>query len=594
MGRLYQCGFEMNRLINNVEALEVQDAGSNANHYISSAVVYSGAYAGRLVPLVSGGYPQFRYPLSTTDDQDFVILRFRLYVHAFANVAAKLLDYYTTGYALRVHIILNTNGSIVLNDEDGTIGTSSAGDIVVDTWYRLELKLDKTGAGGAHIVELKKNGDVLLTSSTRNISTNIGYIYNGFDVSATAGDYYLDDIALNDDSGSFQNDYPGDGKIIYAFPNKAGDNAQWTRNTGSLNYANADDPPFAGGADDATTYNYSNTVNQIDDFNVACTQLSYTQDFSGVVIPTGWTAFGNSTWAYNGATAQETVVGSEDPCKLLYTDVVHNKNRTVVAKVKFDAIGTGDDRVGITVLGQSSDGKGYNLVLHGNNALAWLNDGIAWGSNTAIAPNVGETWWFKAQYLNGTFSGKAWKVGDSEPAWMITWTITPSDAFQYSGLTGNGSSATSRCTYDDFNIITSGLSITDTINVVAVNVRYTCDNASAPASFVVRCKATSGGTVEESAAITPNSTSWFTNSNTVNVMFAPLTMYDLPGASTTAWTASDLDTAQIGYRISTGNTNNVRISTVWMSIDYTYVAPTNKNVDLTDAAYLQTGPQRGA
>ncbi len=106
---------------------------------------------------------------------------------------------------------------------------------------------------------------------------------------------------------------------------------------------------------------------------------------------------------------------------------------------------------------------------------------------------------------------------------------------------------------------------------------------------------TNGNTLAEIvAAITPNSTSWFTNSNTVNVMFAPLTMYDLPGASTTAWTASDLDTAQIGYRISTGNTNNVRISTVWMSIDYTYVAPTNKNVDLTDAAYLQTGPQRGA
>ena len=74
--------------------------------------------------------------------------------------------------------------------------------------------------------------------------------------------------------------------------------------------------------------------------------------------------------------------------------------------------------------------------------------------------------------------------------------------------------------------------------------------------------------VEESAAITPNSTAWKTNAN-ADPRNPILVLYDLPGASTDPWTSSNLDSAQIGYRCSTTNTNNAQISTVWLAFDYT-------------------------
>jgi hypothetical protein len=411
MARLLNCGFELNKLADSMEVREMVDGGGNYYHYLSSTTIYSGTYAGRLLTAVAGTYPQYKQVICTDDSADFLVARMRFNFHAFGNTITDFLTFCDNSYSGRIKMQVNTNGSVVLVDEDGTVGTSAAGTIVVDTWYRAELKLDKTGAGGAHICQLKLDGNILLGSTTRNISRNISFVYCGFGPGAfTAGEVFMDDYSINDDAGTFQNDYLGDGKLIYLFPDSAGDNADWTRSTGANNWANVDDPPASGGPNDATDYNYSNTVNQIDDFNI------------GTTIP-------------------------------------------------------------------------------------------------------------------------------------------------------------------------SSPSVSDTINMVAVNVRYTCDNSGAPASFVVRCKASASGTVEESSAITPNTTAWRLNSNDANFLFAPLTLYDLPGASTTVWTATELETAQIGYRISTGNTNNVRISTIWMVVDYTYVAPVPRNIDLTLDSYLNVGPQ---
>lgn len=107
----------------------------------------------------------------------------------------------------------------------------------------------------------------------------------------------------------------------------------------------------------------------------------------------------------------------------------------------------------------------------------------------------------------------------------------------------------------------------DTINVVAVGVRYNGAGASANASFVLRIKASASGTVEESSAITPSNTTWVTNANSSPRNY-PLVLYDLPGASTTAWTKNDLEQAQIGVRLSATSTNAAQVSTLWASVDY--------------------------
>ncbi len=144
--------------------------------------------------------------------------------------------------------------------------------------------------------------------------------------------------------------------------------------------------------------------------------------------------------------------------------------------------------------------------------------------------------------------------------------VSPDDVTTYNGDVTSGH-------IDDFNITDTPAAIKtiDTINVVMVGVRYRALVAASEAAFQVRIKKASGGTVASSTAITPNSTTWKTNTNAVPQLY-PIIEYLNPDAA--AWTKALLDTAQIGYNISTTNTNAADISTVWALVDYTNLVPT--------------------
>lgn len=133
------------------------------------------------------------------------------------------------------------------------------------------------------------------------------------------------------------------------------------------------------------------------------------------------------------------------------------------------------------------------------------------------------------------------------------------------GTTFNGSPTVS--TIDDFNVDDTPtlLNSTSTINVVEVGNSYAGSSAATVAAAQVRLKKTSGGTVATGTAVTPNSTSYQTNQNAVPRISPLITYLDPDGA---AWTKATLDTAQVGYIISTGNTNQYRVSNVWMVVDY--------------------------
>lgn len=114
----------------------------------------------------------------------------------------------------------------------------------------------------------------------------------------------------------------------------------------------------------------------------------------------------------------------------------------------------------------------------------------------------------------------------------------------------------------------SSMNTNDTINVVSVGVRAASNNTTSLARFVLRAKATSGGTVEESSNLLNNTTTWYSNSQSAPLY--ALNLYDLPGASTTEWTKTELDTAQIGVRLSVSDgAQEARISSLWMLVDYT-------------------------
>lgn len=155
-------------------------------------------------------------------------------------------------------------------------------------------------------------------------------------------------------------------------------------------------------------------------------------------------------------------------------------------------------------------------------------------------------------------------------------------------VTGDSYTAVNEVTPDDdsTNLLDSGTATheveldssgpiggSDTINCVQVGFRFNVSSTAGTQPVVVlRIKASSGGTVEESSNITFNTTTWNTNATAAPRNY-PLTLYDLPGASTTAWAKSNLDTTQIGVRNTINPTGNAQVSTLWLLVDYTPPTP---------------------
>lgn len=172
---------------------------------------------------------------------------------------------------------------------------------------------------------------------------------------------------------------------------------------------------------------------------------------------------------------------------------------------------------------------------------------------------------------------------DSGANWSQVDEVTPNDATDVN-KTGTLDAI------DDYNLdaTPAALASNDTINCVQVGARFRVENnTGADPDVVFRIKASASGTVEESAAITATTNIWSTNAMAAPRNH-PLALYDLPGASTTAWTKSDLDTTQIGARISTGDTHPVQLSTMWLLVDH---KPTSGGGG--EVTYISTRMMRG-
>lgn len=164
----------------------------------------------------------------------------------------------------------------------------------------------------------------------------------------------------------------------------------------------------------------------------------------------------------------------------------------------------------------------------------------------------------------GDNTGLTTGVSDNTNHYLNIDEVTPDDDTSYN-------QTSSASLIDDYNLDASGLNTYDTVNVVQVGVRYR-KVTSGTMVFNVRAKASAGGTVEASSNISSATTTFRTNAEVAPFRY-PLTMYDLPGASTTPWTSTELDTAQIGVETVSNTANNWRVTSQWMLVDYTPGTP---------------------
>lgn len=118
----------------------------------------------------------------------------------------------------------------------------------------------------------------------------------------------------------------------------------------------------------------------------------------------------------------------------------------------------------------------------------------------------------------------------------------------------------------------SGIGANDTVLAVMVGARYANETAAdATTAFKIGLKSASGGTILQSAAIIPNSTSFKNNANAQPKTYPIITSTKPAGG---AWTKTDLDVAQIGLELTAANVRLIRVSGMWLSVDVAPAAAT--------------------
>jgi hypothetical protein len=275
MGRLATIGFELNSLTGGVE-FEYVTVGCLS---IQGTTVRSGSYALKALPSNNYGYVgiQTAVLVAGRTYKDRVYLRIKTSFSA----ASPIIDREAGGGAAAWRIVLNTNDTLQLTDGAGT-NIGSASPALPKDNFENRIEISYAYIGGACSARL--NG-VEFASGTATPSIGAYYLWVGVgldDVNVASGEIYFDDIAINNDQGTYQNSWPGSGKVIYRRPSGAGESAQWLRagTDSGANWSQCNSRP----PDDAAAYVRSTTLNALDMYAITNFGLDGTETVNVVEV----------------------------------------------------------------------------------------------------------------------------------------------------------------------------------------------------------------------------------------------------------------------------------------------------------------------
>ena len=271
MARIHQSGYEMNSMSANVEWQIVGGVGANT----SSIAARSGAFGLRIFNKTGffAGGTGHQFVSSVQPGPYF--LRAYLKMRTLPGSSNFIMGFHsnasTVGNTPQCRITIETNRTLRLRNAGGTVIGSASAVLNADTWYMVELKTDASPASGSRIIEARLDGAVFATSSTQSQGNVLAYSVGGNLASEaeTQGDWYWDDVALNDSTGSFQNSYPGSGSVVHLHPNATGDvNGFGTQTGGTAGAANNWTRVSDIAPNEATSFNGTAALNTEDLFNV--------------------------------------------------------------------------------------------------------------------------------------------------------------------------------------------------------------------------------------------------------------------------------------------------------------------------------------
>ncbi len=200
---------------------------------------------------IVGTTDYFQTPFLTTNATLVCGLAFQLPVALPASFATNIMYFYE-GSNEGVNIRVETDGKIGAYRFNTLLGTSSNG-LGSGQWYYIELKVLTNNSTGT--VEVKVNGSTWLNLTSQDTQPGSNAWHDAVRIGTVNADSRFDDMYILDGSGSANNDFLGNRRVVALDPDGAGVATDWTPSAGS-NYQNVDD---GDEVDEDTTYNETST-----------------------------------------------------------------------------------------------------------------------------------------------------------------------------------------------------------------------------------------------------------------------------------------------------------------------------------------------
>lgn len=217
--RLFLSGFELQSLTAGIE-WQSWNAGA---HAISTTTFRSGAASLRINSLASGTKegPEHTFTAATEAEHFF---RFYLRVATAPGGITTIWEVNEAGVQ-QVALELTTAPALRFLVDETQVGSDSS-TLSLNTWYRVEVRFDADNAGGSDIAEARIDGSEFAGSTTLTIAGQLEVLAVGGNLDAetvTTGDWFIDDVGVNDILGSNQTTWLGEGNIHALHPNGEGD-----------------------------------------------------------------------------------------------------------------------------------------------------------------------------------------------------------------------------------------------------------------------------------------------------------------------------------------------------------------------------------
>ncbi len=151
---------------------------------------------------------------------------------------------------------------------------------------------------------------------------------------------------------------------------------------------------------------------------------------------------------------------------------------------------------------------------------------------------------------------------DSGANWSQVEDTPPNDVTDYVQSNTSGQ-------IDDYTLgaCPAAVGASDTIKWVAAGARFALSATTGGDPDAV-LRITAGGNTEECTGFSGAGSTLWASYRTSPALTFPLVLTDMPGASTTPWTKSDLDGALLGLRESVTDTHFIRVSAAWLIFEH--------------------------